>query len=256
MYDIILFDLDETLLDHTYSENQSLIRMHEDFYPSIDYETFKETFQDINNRLWQRVGARQNALTPGQVRIMRFQRLNEAFKGTDSSVLLAEIYEKHLGDYAEWLPEVQSAIAFLHQKGHILGVVTNGLVSVQDKKYDRHQLHKWFDCFIVSDRINVAKPQRHIFEVAVHELADKHQLDRSAIWHRPMIMVGDSYVSDGGGAANVNIDFCYINKERKELPGSEVTVTFDIASVAHLPSCIGYENEYALFKLSRDIVHP
>lgn len=247
MYDIILFDLDDTLLDFSSSENKGLTAIHQDFYADIKFREFDRHFKEINSALWNRVGARENALTPFQVRTLRFETLNKKLKKTLSADTIAEAYEEYLGEHADWIPGVKSAIEFLHEKGHILGVVTNGLVSVQDKKYERHELHRWFDCFVVSDRVNAVKPHRSIFDIALKEIANKRSLDPSSVLNSSMIMVGDSYVSDGGGAASLDIDFCFINKNRIEPTNSEIKLKFDIVSVSSLPACLGYQNEYDIF---------
>lgn len=248
MYQIIYFDLDDTLIDFTGSEKKSLVSLHAKFYNELSYGEFDPLFKDINSNLWKRVGAKEDPLKPSQVRTMRFEQLNRML-GYDNiqPTVIADEYERYLGENADWFPQVKNVIAFLHQKGHILGIITNGLISVQDKKYERLQLSKWFDCFTVSDRVGIAKPNKEIFDTALNEIARKYNKQVEFYNEHSMLMVGDSISSDGHGAKNFGIDFCFINGSNVDTKHSEATITYDIKSVADLPSCIGYKEKYDFF---------
>lgn len=248
MYQIIYFDLDDTLIDFTGSEKKSLLNLHDKFYKALNFSEFELLFKNINSNLWERVGAKEDSLKPSQVRTMRFEQLNQKLGYEIETTVIADEYEYYLGEYADWFPQVKSVIEFLHQKGHILGIVTNGLMSVQDKKYNKLQLFKWFDCFTVSDRVGVAKPNKEIFDVALNEIARKNKQQVKFYNDHAMLMVGDSIQSDGHGAQNFEIDFCYINGGSVETKYSEASITYNISSVADLPSCIGYKDEYDSFK--------
>lgn len=244
MYSIILFDLDDTLLDFSSSEHKGLVSIHQLFYKAIPFEKFEKHFKEINTALWNRVGAQNHPLLPSDIRSIRFGQLNEALDCSNvSTTAVAEAYDLLLGEHADWILNVKSAIEFLYQKGHTMGVVTNGLAKVQDIKYKRHQLEQWFDCFIVSDRVGFAKPSREIFNCAFDELAYKKN-HTSSLDSRSILMVGDSIASDGYGAQNLGIDFCFINPQATNTIEAGLRIKYDIQSVAQLPACLGYGAEY------------
>ncbi len=198
MYDIILFDLDDTLLDFTQSEHLSLNKIHAMFYDHTPFSEFKEIFQSINSQLWKKIGDHSNSLKPGEIRLQRFLELNKFLDINISHEHVATSYEKHLGETADWLPEVKPAIQFLHNQNYLLGIVTNGLVSVQYQKHAKHNLDKWFSCFIVSDEVNVSKPDKVIFDIALREILSQKNL--STIDKSRVLMVGDSPTADGQGS--------------------------------------------------------
>ncbi len=243
-YQVILFDLDDTLIDFAYSQQIGLKNIYEKFYSTVEYSLFEHLYKEINTHLWNRVGAKDKALMSSDVRLLRFVQLNQELSCTTSAEEVADEYDLHLCAHAHWIPNVKIAIEFLHQKGHILGIITNGFVEAQEKKQQRLQLDNWFDCCIVSDEVGVAKPNIEIFNIAVQEITNKH---KQTIEKRSMLMVGDSIISDGCGARNFGIDYCFINNRSLDSVSSEAPIKYSISSVAHLPTCIGYETEYAHF---------
>ncbi|KTC79556.1 HAD family hydrolase [Legionella cherrii] len=243
-YQVILFDLDDTLIDFAYSQRAGLKNIYELYYSSVEYPIFEHLYKEINTHLWNQVGAKSNALTPREVRLLRFIQLNQKLPSSASAEEIAAEYDLNLSVHAQWIPNVKTAIEFLHQKGHILGIITNGYVEQQGKKQQRLQLNNWFDCYIVSDEVGVAKPNVEIFNIALQEITNKHKL---SINKRSILMVGDSMVNDGYGARNFGIDYCFINNQSLDNMSLEAPVKYHIRSVAHLPACIGYDTEYQQF---------
>ncbi|MGL5741047.1 MAG: HAD family hydrolase [Legionella sp.] len=125
-YSVILFDLDDTLIDFAYSERMGLKSIHEKFYPAVDYQHFTQRYKEINTYLWNQTASKENAPKSREIRTLRFLQLNEQLPFTTSADEVAEEYDRCLYQYAHWLPDVQPVIEFLHQKGHILGIITNG----------------------------------------------------------------------------------------------------------------------------------
>lgn len=246
MYDVILFDLDDTLLDFSGSEALSLKNIHQHFYRSIEPDRFERSYKEINAALWARVSALTQPLNPVDIRLMRFEQLNSVLESTASALQVAQMYEQGLGAYAEWYPGVKSVIRFLQQQGHILGIVTNGLANVQTTKYERHHLGTWFDCYIISDLVGFAKPQKEIFDCALQAISLKRNrsLDPASC---TMLMVGDNVASDGYGAKQFGMDFCFINHHKHINQDLEVPIKYDVHSVTELPHVLGYTAEYHRF---------
>ncbi|VEH33058.1 HAD family hydrolase [Legionella sainthelensi] len=240
-YQVILFDLDDTLIDFSYSERMGLISIYNQFYTSVEYAVFEQLYKEINTQLWHQVG---NSLSSSEVRLLRFAHLNQKISCPTPIEEIASEYEKNLCAHAYWLPYVKAAIEFLHQKGHFLGIITNGFKETQAQKHQQLELSNWFDCYIISSEIGVAKPDIKIFEIAIAEIVSKRQ---HCIEKHSMLMVGDSIVSDGHGAKNFGIDFCFINNHSLDILPSEPPIKYNINSVAHLPICMGYKAEYRLF---------
>ena len=200
MYETILFDLDDTLIDFQGSQHKSLTRLHAEFYSHIDYVLFENTYKPINRALWDRVGAIHNPITPTEIKAVRFAEIHKILKIKQDAIAISEAYEQLLGETAEWLPQVKSVIEFLHKKGHLMGIVTNGLHKAQYRKYELLELNKWFHAFIVSETVGIAKPHKQIFDLALSKIIPTSKQES-------ILMVGDSLPHDGHGAKNAGIHF-------------------------------------------------
>jgi 2-haloacid dehalogenase len=246
-YELLLFDLDDTLLDFSLSEHISLTKLHQEFYSRVPYLEFATQFHSINKKLWERVGVAANPLEPGHIRLLRFLELNASLQSDHKHEVVAYAYEKFLGENATWLPDVKAAIDFLHKKGYVLGIITNGLMSVQYKKYELNQLSNWFDCFIVSDKVKTVKPHNAIFEIAFSEIVSQGKLERINL--NKVLMIGDSLTADGCGSKNVGVDYCFIGQAELEhiKQQHDIDIKYHLSSVRDLPNCLGHENEYAAY---------
>jgi 2-haloacid dehalogenase len=229
-YKIILFDLDDTLIDFAASQKKSLQVVHQQFYSDIKLTHFETCFKTINYALWRQV----HLIPASQIKYLRFKQVNAILNAHPDPEQVATVYEEALGLHGAWLPGVEKTIETLHQAGFIMGIITNGMNNTQSLKYQNLGMARWFDCFIVSDQVELAKPDKAIFELARQQLALKHGEAIHAVDPKSILMVGDSLHSDGQGAANAGFSFCWIaSKSAKRIEG--VTVDHHYASVAELP---------------------
>lgn len=228
-YTTILFDLDDTLLDFATAELKTLNYIHKEYYSSFEFDYFSRTYQDINNKLWERVGSGRNSILPADVRYQRFLDLHARLEIDLSFEMVAHSFESFLGRNTGWIDGVESVIELLADKGYKLGIITNGLTSVQYLKYETNLLHQWFDCFIVSDEVGIAKPGQGIFELAFRKM----NINRENL--HQVLYVGDSLISDGYGAQNAGVDFAFINRKKIDVANHDAKVKFNLNSVAELP---------------------
>ena len=243
-YKTLLFDLDDTLLDIVNAEHLSLKLIHNNYYNQIEFNEFKQLYQSINRSLWDSLGQSGSDLKPRDIKIKRFVQLNHGLQLDTDVSIVANTYEESIGKHSDWIPGAKNAIEFLHQQGYALGIVTNGITSLQYLKYERHLLNSWFNCYIISDEVGVSKPNKEIFTLAFSQLALNSNLTEHPDANTTLF-IGDSLISDGGGAMNCGMDFCLINPQGISLDGCKIPVKYNIHGVSKLPSCLGhsdYEN--------------
>lgn len=231
-YTTILFDLDDTLLDFVSAEKKTLGYIHQEYYSNYEFEHFSKTYQAINNSLWERVGSGYGSILPSDVRYRRFIDLHMTLKTDLNHEMVAHSFENYLGLNTGWIEGVENVINLLAQKGYRLGIITNGLTSVQYLKYKTNSLHQWFECFVVSDEVGVAKPGREIFEIAFAQMNLKEH-DSGQI-----LYVGDSLASDGYGAKNAGVDFAFINRKKVAVENHNLQIHFNLDSVADLSTLL------------------
>lgn len=180
----ILFDLDETLLDRTQSIVRYAERLQRDFMDDLvpttastiaaailsaderGYRPREALFADLVQRLpWQ---------TPPEV--MRLHRHWERWFPV-SSVARAGLVE---------------TLTTLRAQGIRLGVVTNGAVRRQQSKIAQLQIHSYLSTVVISEAVQVKKPDPHIFARALAGVG----CAASQAW-----FVGDHPLNDVLGAA-------------------------------------------------------
>lgn len=238
-YKTLLFDLDDTLLDIVQAEHISLQLIHNNFYNTVEFEEFKKLYQSINRALWDNLGQPGCNLKPRDIKIKRFIQLGERLDLKVDNDQVANVYETSIGNSSTWLPGAQNAIEFLYKKGYALGIVTNGVTSLQYLKYERHLLNNWFNCYIISDEVGVSKPNKEIFTLAFSQISTKlNQVSNP----ETTLFIGDSLISDGQGAHNSGMDFCYINLNEISVKDASIPIKFNIPGVSKLPHCLGHND--------------
>lgn len=233
-YQHLLFDLDNTLVNFDQSEERALRYVYAQYFSAEPYERFINYYQRYNQQVWKQVEACN--LRPRQAALLRFQRLTSHYPSIEQSYnRIALDYEQQLAIHCQWLPGIPAALQQLASH-YTLGIVTNGLENVQQQKYQLMQLQTWFACYIISDSVEINKPDPRIFNVALQQL----QAEASST-----LMIGDSLSSDFRGALNADIDFCWVNPKQSKLPSGWPEPSFDVSSVTELYKNLQPTKDYA-----------
>jgi YjjG family noncanonical pyrimidine nucleotidase len=223
MYTALLFDLDDTLIDFASSEESALNKIWHHFLAEhAAQEHCKQIFHTVNRALWSLVA--QGKKRPEEVKLERFIHLIDHLKISLNASDLAHAYESWLAEQVIWFEGVQDSLKNL-AKNYKMGIITNGLTTVQEKKYQLGGMHQWFDCFIISEKVGVSKPNKKIFQLA---------FDQLSISPHTTLMIGDSLESDYQGALNTGMDFCWINPKKDSLPQGSAAPKYIVNSVAEL----------------------
>lgn len=230
----VLFDLDDTLYDHTHAIRAALQEVAA-AAPALLRHGFDGLFREYDKALddvHPRVVAGE--LTFEQARALRYERLL-AWCGDDTSDAqeLAQIqvaaYRRHecLVEHAE------SLLQALRQAGVKLGIVTNSVRSEQEAKLERMGIDRHFDALIVSGDHQVAKPDPRLLHIALHAI------DAQA---SQTVFVGDRVQIDVHGAQAVGMRAVWFDRgwrdEGRALPAGARRLTTLNPTVA-LPVLLG-----------------
>jgi HAD superfamily hydrolase (TIGR01549 family) len=201
----VLFDMDDTIFDHSLTCRDALGRVR------AEYDVFRDRPLDA---LWREYGRLLNAThtdvmlgrrTSEEVRAERFRRLAR-WAGhpvpPTQAVELSRRYREHYQQLRRPVPGAPEAVRRWHDRAQV-GVVTNNTVAEQVEKIAFLGLGSAIDFLVTSEEVGVAKPDPRIFRAA---------LDRAGVAPGESVMVGDSWASDIAGARATGLRALWFNR--------------------------------------------
>ncbi|MBM7614487.1 YjjG family noncanonical pyrimidine nucleotidase [Alkaliphilus hydrothermalis] len=221
-YEIIIFDADETLFDFKKSEREAFKNSMLEFDIEYDENHHLKVYQGINTAIWKKF--EEGLISQRKLKVERFKRLSDKLQAGFNEEEFAIAYMKHLANGSYLFEETIDLVESLH-KDFRLTIVTNGLKDVQSKRIKKSIIAKYFEDIVVSEEVEVSKPDPRIFE---HALNNIKYIDKSKV-----LMVGDSLTSDIQGGINFGIDTCWYNPNRVENK-TGIKPTYEIASLNEL----------------------
>lgn len=205
-YRVILWDLDQTLLNFDRSMEYALRAVFERYGLKID-DHIMARYDVINRSYWNRLETGE--LTKEQVTVGRFRTLFEELDITQvSPEEINADYQRELGSVFFYMDGAKELVTMLKEKGYRQYVVTNGVNATQANKMKRSGLDRIMDGVFVSEVIGYPKPMKEYFDACFAALP--------GVAREACILVGDSLTSDMRGAENAGIAACWFNPERKE----------------------------------------
>jgi len=215
-FDIILWDLDNTLLDFTESERYSITECFSRAGLSID-DSIIETYSAINLDYWKRL--EKGEVTKEALLYGRFFSLFEKLNLTEVDIPLFQKTYQHLLGSVYFYKDDSYRLCEKLKDQYRQYIVTNGVKSTQENKLSISGFDKLMDGVFISEEIGYPKPDIRFFEKCFETIKPE---DRSRV-----IIIGDSLSSDMKGGNQVDIATCWYNPEEtgKE---SDIRVDFEI----------------------------
>lgn len=220
-YKILLFDLDDTLLDFGANEMDSLTKLFEIHGVPFTDEVFL-TYSTVNRKLWD---AYENS------EISLDTVLNSRFSET-LSILGQEVDgEAWEMDYRRLLGEgyqmMEGAFEICDQlsKTHRLFVVTNGVTTTQINRLKLSGLYDYFEDIFTSQNIGFQKPAKEFFDHVTSHIKDFN--------YEEALIIGDSLGTDIKGGNLAGIHTCWMNPKSKTCP-EHITCNYTISKLSEL----------------------
>ena len=218
MFDVILWDVDGTLLDFPAAERQSLLDAFAHFDLGPCPEDRVARYSKLNASYWKRLERGEitkNELLPGRFQEF-FQQEGIHF---DRYWDFNDFYQLRLGENATPQDDSWALVASL--RGRVKQyAVTNGTKVAQDIKLDRSGLAELLDGIFISEVVGAEKPDPAFFAPVFQAMGP---VDKGRV-----LMVGDSLTSDIRGANNVGIPCCWYDPKGHALP-EDLRVDFHIS---------------------------
>ena len=223
-YELILFDLDGTLLDFEASEEFAIqICWKRYFEAAFALEKFAKDFRALSLQIWREVEA--GSLKPDKVSYERAWRTLKHFGlSTRDADGLGQLYASGLSKVAQWMLDAEIGFQRIADR-HKVGLITNGLSEVQNPRIDAIGIRNQLMTIQISEEARTMKPRKEIFLKAIDEAGGRIETT---------LMVGDSVSSDYQGAINAGIDFCWMKEKDRELPYYMPSPRFHVSSILEL----------------------
>ena len=222
-YSVILFDIDDTLLDFPRSEREALC---EAFFMSgieLDDEMIG-IYHQINYELWRALERKE--ITREELMTRRFEDFVKYYELSADFTKVARDYLDCLGKKVYFIDGARELLSELYGKVRLY-IVTNGLACVQNSRYKLTGFDKIFDGMFISEEVGANKPDVRFFEYVADHIEGFEK--------KKTLLVGDSQSSDIAGGIAFGIDTCWYSpkdNEGKYIPTYTVDTLDKVLSIA------------------------
>jgi HAD superfamily hydrolase (TIGR01549 family) len=227
----ILFDLDDTLFDHTATARAALRETASPlaFFKGVDFEGFYQLYSDLLEEY--HLQALAGLCSYEDARRLRFQRLLAAYWPAATADEVTEFVRINQLNYPLLRQPVPGALALLQalKPDYRIGVVTNNRTAEQVEKLQFLQMTDLVDALITSEDVGVTKPDSRIFQVAMERLSA--QPDET-------VLVGDNWHADVLGALAMGIRPLWLNRTGAVRPLAHVEEITSLEPLAEVLSII------------------
>ncbi|MGY1423654.1 HAD family hydrolase [Bacillus cereus] len=219
----VVFDLDETIFDHTGGEIESLKSIYRTDFKilGLSFDEFHSTFSKFNKMSWDNF---ENGIQDVKETLFsRFKLLCE-FYGIEKD--LADLTSRYGNEYIMHCAPfsgVHTLLKDLQNIGLSLAVCSNGMEEIQMGKVEYHKVKEYFSYFQFGSNYPFCKPHIQFFN---------NLLENLDVQPHEVLFVGDSLVNDITPAENLGMRSLHINE--KFLIGGELQCTLILNQIKNV----------------------
>jgi putative hydrolase of the HAD superfamily len=220
-----VFDIDDTLIDHSGAELQASLLFWRRYADTIAYSEaeFPQVWHDTAELHF-------GAFLRGECvyQEQRRRRIRAFFGAAISDAEADELFGVYLVGYEasqRLFPDVLPCLDALRAHDHTLAIISNNALAASREKLDRLGLLDRFVDVVTPDIAGFAKPEPAIFETACK------RLDATPA---QCVYVGDKLDSDARGAAAAGWRGVWIKRDGARVAVDGVTVIADLRALAAL----------------------
>ena len=200
-FDILLWDVDGTLLDFIAAEKAAVQTLFREFGLGECTDEMVERYSRINKEYWERL--ERGELSKPEILVRRFADFF-ASEGLDASKApeFNEQYQVRLGDTVVFCDDSYELLSSL--RGRVKQyAVSNGTVVAQTRKLRRSGFDRLLDGVFLSEELGYEKPATEFFDRVFAAIGEPGR--------ERVLIVGDSLTSDITGGNRAGIRTCWYN---------------------------------------------
>ncbi len=203
-FEVILWDVDGTLLDFLAAEKAAINSLFLEFGLGTCSNEMLRRYSKINRKYWNKLELGE--MTKPQILVGRFKEFF-TLEGIDPSLgeQFNAAYQVRLGDTIVFCDNSRELVTSLRGKIKQY-VVSNGTIIAQTKKLKNSGFDQLMDGIFLSEQVGYEKPAKEFFDCVFREVG---AVDRDKI-----LIVGDSLTSDILGGNYAGIKTCWYNPDR------------------------------------------
>ena len=221
-YEILLIDLDDTILDFGAAEavaySKALAAHGIQKTPAL-----MERYHAINLSWWEKL--ERGETDRDSVLVERHRQLfGELGLGADPVAFEAD-YRRWLGVGHWFLPGAEDMLAYLRRRGYRLFLASNGVADTQFSRLKSAGIGPLFEDLFISELMGWHKPEPEYYAACFARI--------SGFAPEKTLMIGDSLTSDILGGIRAGIDTLWLNRSGKT-PPPELRPTYEITELAQI----------------------
>jgi HAD superfamily hydrolase (TIGR01549 family) len=223
----VLFDLDDTLFDHTATSRAALraTTCELPFFATVGFEPFYQYYSDLLEELHLRVLA--GTCSYAEARRLRFEGLLARYQPAASPAAAERLADAYYVQYPRQRQPVPGALALLQalRPHYRIGIITNNRTAEQADKLRFLGMTELVDALITSEDVGVPKPDPRIFRAALQQLGARPE---------ETVLVGDNWVADVLGARAVGIRPLWLNRIGTPRPLADIAEITSLEPLAEV----------------------
>lgn len=201
-YSVVLFDVDNTLLDFNKSQEIAFRKSVSHFNINYHTESLFSEYKKLNKELWKKFEL--GLINLEDLKILRFKSIFKELKINENPITFGNHYLHLISESTHLVPNAIQICQFIKSHNVKIGLVTNGSRDTQLKRIKNSELYSYIDSITISEEIGFRKPHPQIFECALNSI--------SSVKKEEVLMVGDNLQADIDGANKFGIDSCWFHK--------------------------------------------
>lgn len=211
MYNILIFDLDDTLTDDEANCREAfklMIKEREKFFDELNFQRFrqidKKTWDDRSKGLLITPYEDDNEKKKEWLRTSRIIKYyGENSITYDEAVRLNDVYIEGMKEHVVAQPGTFEVIKYLFDKGYRIVIATNGPIIPLKEKLKKLKIEKFVHTVFSSEEVGHMKPHVLFYEGLLRK-ADINSEDK-------VLCIGDNLETDIKGGIEHGMDTCWCN---------------------------------------------